>query len=236
MNDIGTKLSSNRILACLPASELEQLRPKLQRTSFVLQQVLHDVGKPIQAVYFIESGLISVTADTQDNGLVEVGMIGREGFTGGQVLLYPNGLAIHRSFVQIPGEAHVLQAEDFQDALQSLPVFREQCQRTLHFLMVQTSQTAACNARHELPERLARWLLMSHDRMDGNTLPMKQEFLSYMLGVRRAGVSTVVGGLQEAGLIRTARGQVTIVDRDRLEDEACSCYEIIERSRQEILG
>ena len=236
MNYLTTNLSSNRILASLPDAERDQLHPMLQPANLALQQVLHDVGKPVEALFFVDSGLVSVTADTQDHGQVEIGMIGREGFTGGQMLLYPNGLAIHRSFVQIPGNARVLQAPDFLHALQTLPVFRERCQRALHFLMVQTSQAAACNARHELPERLARWLLMSHDRMDGDTLPMKQEFLSYMLGVRRAGVSTVVGGLQEAGLIRTARGQVTIVDRDRLEEEACSCYEIIERSRQEILG
>jgi CRP-like cAMP-binding protein len=103
-------------------------------------------------------------------------------------------------------------------------------------LMVQTAQTAACNARHELPERLARWLLMSHDRIDGDMLPMKQEFLSYMLGVRRASVSMVANALQADGLIRQSRGYLTILDRTRLEAKACSCYQVIEDSRARILG
>ena len=221
MNDSHADFASNRILAALPSAERNQLQPLLQPVRFALQQVLHEIGKPIDAVYFVGSGLISVTADTHDHGLVEVGMIGRESFAGGQLLLHPLGPAIHRSFAQIPGTAHILPARDFLHALQTLPVFRDLCHRALQFLMVQTSQTAACNARHELPGRLARWLLMSLDRMDGDTLPVKHEFLSSMLGVRRAGVSTVVGSLEHAGLIRTARGQITIVDRPGLEHHAC---------------
>jgi CRP-like cAMP-binding protein len=236
MNQYAVPIYRNQILSALPPSEIEQLRPHLQSVSFVLQQVLHEAGNPVAEVYFPESGLVSVTADTQDHGWVEVGLIGREGYTGSQVLLSPDALVTHRSFMQVPGHGYKLAAPDFIAAAERLPAFRALCLRYIHFLMLQTAQTAACNARHELPKRLARWLLMSQDRIDGNDLPMKQEFLSYMLGVRRAGVSVVVGALQTAGLVRPSRGHITILDRVRLEDEACTCYRIIAENREKIIG
>jgi CRP-like cAMP-binding protein len=235
MNQDAAPSFRNQLLAGLPDEEIQHLKTFLQPTSFVLQQVLHEAGNPIEYVYFPESGLISVTADTHDNGMVEVGLTGREGFTGTPVLLDADANAVHRSFSQVPGSAYGIGAQNLREAVRDLPVLRERCLRYIHFFMVQTAQCVACNARHELPERLARWLLMSHDRVEGTDLPMKQEFLSFMLGVRRAGVSTVVGTLQSAGLIQTSRGHVTIIDRDRLEQEACSCYQIIEDSRRMIL-
>ena len=226
----------NHILSSLPNDEIQQLASLMQPSTVVMQQVIHEVGNPIEDVYFPETGLVSVTADTKDNGLVEVGLIGREGFTGSQVLLSADAVAVHRSFIQIPGTGYRLRAATFRAAMQDMPVFRDRCMRYIHFLMIQTAQTAACNARHELPERLARWLLMSLDRSDSNLLPMKQEFLSYMLGVRRAGVSMAIGALQSAGIIQTSRGNLTIVDRQALEEEACACYQIIEQNRLKILG
>ena len=229
-------LLQNRILSSLPASEIDQLHPELHAVFFTMQQVLHEVGSAIDDIYFLDSGLISIAADTCDNGLVEVGLTGREGFIGVPALLNPQAIAAHKGFVQIPGAGYRLSVSAFKDAVEKLPVLRERCFQYVHFLMVQTAQTAACNARHELPERLARWLLMSHDRIDGDMLPMKQEFLSYMLGVRRASVSMVANALQADGLIRQSRGYLTILDRTRLEAKACSCYQVIEDSRARILG
>lgn len=225
----------NQILSSLPLAEIEALQSHLQSVSFVLQQVLHEAGNAVAEVYFPESGLVSVTADTHDNGLVEVGVIGGEGFTGSQILLDPGATSAHRSFMQVPGQGYKVAAPQFLAAAGSLPVFRALCLRYINFLMVQTAQTAACNARHELPARLARWLLMSHDRIEGDDLPMKQEFLSFMLGVRRAGVSVVIGRLQSAGLIKSLRGHVVILDRAGLEAEACSCYRVISQNRQRIM-
>ena len=129
-----------------------------------------------------------------------------------------------------------MRALAFREALAVMPALRDQCLRYVQFVMVQTAQSAACNVRHELPERLARWLLMCRDRTDSDELPMTQEFLSYMLGVRRAGVSVVANALQSTGFIRQSRGSLTILDRAGLEQEACSCYRMIEDSRKQIIG
>ena len=117
-----------------------------------------------------------------------------------------------------------------------MPALRDHCLRYVQFVMVQIAQSAACNARHDMPERLARWLLMSRDRIDSDELPMTQEFLSYMLGVRRAGVSVVANALQSTGVIRLSRGHLTVLDRAGLEEEACSCHQLIEDSRRSIIG
>ena len=226
----------NEMLSGLPLHELDGLRPDLHPVTFVLRQVLHEVGAPIDDVYFPGSGLMSLTADTRDSGFVEVGVIGREGFVGTSVPLNFKATAIHRALVQIPGVGHRMRASAFQDALAVMPSFRERCLRNIQFVMVQTSQSAACNARHEMPRRLARWLLMCLDRNDAPTLPMTQEFLSYMLGVRRAGVSVVINALQSTGAIRLSRGHVTVLDRTLLEQETCSCYQFIKEARKNILG
>ncbi len=226
----------NELLAALPMDELEQLRPNLHPVTFVLRQVVHEVGSPIDDVFFPESGLVSLTADTRDTGLVEVGMTGREGFVGTAVPLNAKASAVHQAIVQIPGTGHRMRAPVFRDALATMPVLRDWCLRYVQFVMVQTAQSAACNARHEMPERLARWLLMSRDRTDCDDLPMTQEFLSYLLGVRRAGVSVVANALQSTGVIRLSRGNLTVLDRAGLEEQACSCYQVIKDSRKSIMG
>lgn len=233
---INTPVFRNELLSALPLDELDQLRPDLHAVTFVLRQVLHEIGSPIDDVFFPESGLVSLTADTKDTGLVEVGMTGREGFVGTAVPLNASPSAVHQAIVQIPGSGYRMRAPMFRDALAAMPALRDRCLRYIQFVMVQTAQSAACNARHDMPERLARWLLMSHDRIDSDDLPMTQEFLSYMLGVRRAGVSAVANALQATGAVRLSRGHLTVLDRAGLEDEACSCYRLIEDSRKQITG
>lgn len=226
----------NDLLAALPAGEHERLRPHMQRVTLTMEQELHEVGGPIDQVYFVESGLVSLTANTGDNGYVEVGMTGREGLVGTSVLLNPRAVATHRALVQISGSAWRLPSTALREMVDQLPTLRDRCFRYLQVVMVQTSQSAACNARHELPERLARWLLMTHDRINTDRLPMTQEFLSYMLGVRRAGVSVVTSALQAQGLIQQSRGYLSILDRQGLEEEACNCYRLIEDNRKQIMG
>ncbi len=226
----------NSLLAALPQSEIDVLEPQLRPVSLVLHQVLHERGNPVEDVYFIESGVVSLTADTGDVALVEVGMTGREGLVGTSAVLTEKALSIHRGLVQQPGTAHRIGAAAFRAAAESLPQFRRRCFCHVHLTMMQTAQSAACNARHELPQRLARWLLMSHDRAESDNLPMTQEFLSYMLGVRRAGVSVVTNTLQSAGIIRQSRGKLTILDRGKLEAEACSCYRLVEDSRLHLMS
>lgn len=224
----------NLILAALPAEELDQLCPCLGRVPLVLGQVLHEVGNPIEDVYFLEDGLVCLVANTGDNGRVEVGMTGRDGLIGGSVLLNPAAIALHRAVVHAPGVAYRMQTIRLRELVDHSPALRDRCLRYLQFTLVQASQLAACNARHELPARLARWLLMARDLSGDNELPLTQEFLSDMLGVRRAGVSGAVRELGSKGLIRQARRLLTILDDAGLEREACSCYLFVEDSRRQI--
>jgi len=226
----------NAILRGLPPKDLAMLRPHLHLVPLVLRQVLHATGAPIHDVYFMDEGLTSLTASAGNGAEVEVGLVGREGLVGTGVLLMPDATAVHRAFIQVPGSAYRMQAATFRDAVSQFESLRDGCMRYVHFMMVQAAQCAACNARHGLPERLARWLLSSMDRTGTEEVPMTQEFLSYMLGVRRAGVSVVATGLQGEGLIRQSRGRVTLLDRLGLEAKACVCYRVIEDSRTGIMG
>jgi CRP-like cAMP-binding protein len=226
----------NELLRALPADELQRLRPHLAPVTLVVSQVLHEAETPIDEVFFLESGLAFLTADTRDHGLVEVGTTGRDGFVGLPVLLSPEPVSVHRAFVQVPGRAYRLRAAVLREMAGALPTLRDRCLRYIQVMLMQNSQIAACNARHELPGRLARWLLMSRDRIDGDDLPMTQEFLSTMLGVRRAGISVVANALQTQGLIRQSRGRITVLDRAGLEEKACTCYRMIERNRARIMG
>jgi hypothetical protein len=170
-----------------------------------------------------------------DEGQVEVGLTGWEGFVGASVILNPDAVAVHRAFIQVSGSAYRTNAVALRAAIERSDSLRDRCMRYVEFLMVQTSQAAACNARHNLHERLARWLLMTRDRVDTDHLPVTQAFLSIMLGVRRAGVTSATSVLQTGGLIRQSRGRITILDRAGLEAAACDCYRIIEQSRDRML-
>ena len=196
---------------------------------------LHERATPIADVFFIENGITSLSADTLDEGQVEVGLTGWEGFVGATVVLNPNAVAVHRAFLQVSGSAYRMSAAALRAAIERSDSLRDRCLRYVELLMVQTSQAAACNARHNLPERLARWLLMTRDRVDTDHLPVTQEFLSIMLGVRRAGVSLAASTLQTGGLIRQSLGRITILDNSGLEAGSCDCYRIIQQSRDRIL-
>ncbi len=226
----------NELLRALPADELQRLLPHLMPVTLVISQVLHEADALIDEVFFLESGLAFLTADTGDHGLVEVGTTGRDGLVGLPALLSPEPISVHRAFIQIPGRAHRLRAAVLREMVEALPTLRDRCLRYVQVMLMQNSQIAACNARHELPGRLARWLLMCRDRIDGDDLPMTQEFLSAMLGVRRAGISVVANALQAQGLIRQSRGRITVLDRAGLEGKACTCYRMIEHNRARIMG
>lgn len=232
----GSPPPRNELLAALPPEDVERLRPHFQRVSLVLNQVLYEQGGPMDEVYFVGDGVVSLTADTGDNGLVEVGMTGREGLAGASVLLDPGAVSAHRVTVQVPGHAIRMQTPAFREAVERSPILRDRCLRYLQVTLIQTSQVAACNVRHELPERLARWLLMTHDRLEGDDLPLTHEFLAQMLGVRRAGVSVVATALQSQELIRQARGRITVLDRAGLEEAACNCYQFIKSNRDRIMN
>ncbi len=218
---------NNDILSHIPPDQIEDLRPHLHRVKLVTSQVLYEDKNPVDAVYFLEEGLAALIANTGDSGTIQVGMVGSEGFAGTGAMFDGEFVSTQRGVMQIAGSAYRLERRRFQQALADFIPLRELCLRHVQSLMMQISQTAACNATHVLPQRLTRLLLMTHDRVRTDELRLTQEDIANMLGVRRAGVSTVVGELQAEGLIQQARGRVTILNRHGLEARSCPCYEIL---------
>lgn len=220
----------NLILRSLPRKELAQLFPLLEFLRLQLHQVLHEPGENIRSGYFLNNGLGSVLTTQPDGKTVEVGLIGKEGFVGLPVVFgfKTSGL---RVVTQGEGTAYRIDVDSLLRILPKCPELEKQLQRFSLILSMQSTQLAACNRLHDVVERLARWLLMSQDRIGGQTLPLTQEFLSQMLGTRRASVTVAAGSLQKEGLIRYSRGSVSILDRPQLETAACDCYQVIERQK-----
>ena len=225
----------NRLLRALPPDELGELWPKLEPVELEMRQILQHPEQPQTAVYFIETGWMSMLAYMEDGDAAEVGLVGSEGMLGLQLLL-DDELDDLEGMVQCPGTALRLPAAAFREALERLPGFRRLLHRYVLVQHGQVARTAACNGRHDIPQRLARWLLMAHDRSGADTYPKTHEFLSMMLGVRRAGISVAAGTLQKAGLIRYTAGKITITDRAGLENASCECYGVTRRANERLFG
>ena len=225
MNFIAPRSSHNELLSLLPPAELEQLQPHLTRVQWVNGQNLCEAGERIDQVFFVEAGFVSIVAETDgDDTGTEVGLIGREGMVGLPALLGSRPVSFDRCMVQMPGAARRMTIEALRDSVDALPVLRRLLLQALEAFMAQVSQTAACNSQHNLTQRLARWLLMAHDRVDGDELALTQEFLSKMLAVRRSGVTVAMQSLQATGGISQRRGRILVCDRPSLEAAACACY------------
>lgn len=222
-NSIG-----NRLLLNLPAQECALLYPQLTFVELRSQDVLQECEQPVKYAYFIESGVASIVNVTKDGKSVEVGISGQEGCTG---LPLAVGLrtSLCRILVKIGGTAFRIASPKLIPTLQRCPRLQSRIQQYSQIIALQSAQTACCNRLHELDERLARWLLMTHDRMESDILPLTQEFISEMLGTRRSGVTVAAGVLQRAGLIRYRRGSVEIADRKGLEEVSCPCYQLLNR-------
>jgi CRP-like cAMP-binding protein len=221
----------NLILRGIPSRESSQFFSSLEFLRLKLHQLLHEAGETIRSVYFLNSGMGSVLTVQPDGKSVEVGLIGKEGFVGLPVIFgfKTSGL---RVITQADGTAYRLDVEVLRRILPQCPELERQLQRFSLMLGMQSTQIAACNRLHEVEERLARWLLMSQDRIESEVLPLTQEFLGQMLGSRRASVSVAASALQQAGLIQYTRGSVTIVNRAKLEAGACDCYCVIQKQKQ----
>jgi len=220
----------NIILRNLPPEESRQLFPLLEFVRLKLHQVLHEAGETIRSGYFLNNGLGSVLTTEPGGKTVEVGLIGKEGFIGLPVIFGFKSSGL-RVVTQGEGTAYRVDVDALLRILPKCPDLEKQLQRFSLILGMQSTQLAACNRLHDVVERLARWLLMSHDRIGAATLPLTQEFLSQMLGTRRASVTIAAGTLQKAGLISYTRGTVGILDRPKLEGAACACYRLIERQK-----
>jgi CRP-like cAMP-binding protein len=220
----------NIILNSLPRSESARVFSALEFVRLRLHQVLHETGEVIKSGYFLNDGMSSVLTVQPDGESVEVGLIGKEGFVGLPVIFGFKTSAL-RIITQGDGTAYRIDVGILRSLLPECPALERQLQRYSMILGIQSTQLAACNRLHDVEERLARWLLMSHERIGAKTLPLTQEFLSQMLGTRRSTVSVAASLLQKAGMISYTRGNVTILNKTKLEAAACDCYEIIRQQR-----
>lgn len=219
----------NSLLRSLPRDDLDRLRPFLERVPLVPRRVLQHGGLPIEHIYFIEDGLVSVFANAEERNGVEVWLIGREGVVGSPAVLGRKVTPL-RYVVQIGGDAFRISVEDLTQLMADMPSLRAALLDYLHTALVQSSQSAACGLKHAFPQRLARWLLTAQDRCTRDDLPITHELLARILGVRRATVSEAVNAFEQRGLLDRLRGLIRIRDRDGLEKSACRCYRV---TRQE---
>jgi CRP-like cAMP-binding protein len=225
----------NELLLNLPRDERQATLPSLEFVRLKLHQVLHEAGDTLKSAYFCNSGMFSVLSVMPDGKSVEVGLIGKEGFTG-MPLIAGFHTSHTRTVVQGDGTAFRIDAQSLRTLLPRCPGLQKQLQRYAQLLGVQVTQVAACNRLHDVDERLARWLLMTQDRVGFNELPLTQEFMAQMLGTRRSSVTVSAGVLQKAGLISYTRGKVTILDRRLLEQASCDCYSQMQRQIKEWQG
>jgi CRP-like cAMP-binding protein len=213
---------SNQILASLAAKDFARLEPHLQHITLNVRQEIEDAGEPIQFIYFPLSGMVSIVAHEGGNDL-EVGIVGRDGMTGTSVVL-GSDTAPHESFVQVMGDAVRIATTEFKRAVAESPSLNRPFLAYVGALLRQTAQTAVANGRCTIDQRLARWLLMTQDRIGGNEVPLTHEFLSLMLGVRRPGITVAVHTLEKEGAVHHHRGVIAILDREKLEGLAGGAY------------
>ncbi len=225
----------NEILLRLPRKEFERLLSHLEFVRLTLRLVLHEAGETLKSGYFCNSGIFSVVSVMPDGKSVEVGLVGKEGFSA-VPLVAGFRTANTRTVVQGEGTAFRVDAGVLRSVLPECPVLERQLQRYAQLLALQAVQIAACNRLHEVDERLARWLLMTEDRLSSSSLPLTQDFIAQMLGTRRSSVTVSAGTLQKAGLISYTRGSVTILNRRRLEQAACDCYGLLRQQSKKWLS
>ncbi len=226
---------ANQILAALPRAQYRRLQAGLEPVTLTFGEILYEPDKPIRHLYFPSDSLVSLLTLADGHRALEVGMVGREGMLGIPVALGIKNSPV-RALVQGSGSALRMKAASFRRELQqNLPLQRE-LHRYTHVLMAQVTQTAACNRFHVVEARLARWLLMTRDRVRSDQFRLTQEFLSHMLGVRRVGVTKAAGALQRRKLIEYSRGEISILDGNSLEAAACRCYRIVKNVQDRSQG
>lgn len=226
---------TNRILAALPKKEYEQLRPHLKPVNLAPKQVVFEPGELIRYIYFPNDAVLSELVTTERGETVEVNMGGKRGMSGVRVLLGARRTP-HLTLVQVPGSALRAKATVLRDECAGCDRLQDLLLRYTQAMLTQTRQLVACNRFHQLKERLCRWLLMLHDRVQSDGFLLTQEAISRSLGGHRESIAVTAGTLQKAGLIRYSRGHITILDRQGLEEAACECYQIIEDEYHHMFG
>jgi CRP-like cAMP-binding protein len=216
-------MSSNRILSGLSRPDFALLEPHLETVELPAKKPLETRKRRINHIYFIESGFASVVANGSDKLSIEVGLIGREGFTGLAVVL-GNDRAAHDTYIQAAGHGLRISAAKLREADERSSTLHRALLKYVNAFLLQTTATALANGRSKMDERLARWLLMAHDRLDGVELPLTHEFLGFMLGTYRPGVTNAVQTLEKEGLIAARRSKITILNRKGLEKRSNGTY------------
>lgn len=235
MSNAPSQQIENQLLAALPDQEYERLLPHLELVYLPYQQILYNPGELLRYVHFPYQALFSLTVLMENGTTVEVSVVGKEGMIG-LPICWGSKTTSHQIMVQIPGNAMRMEAELLKAEFNRGGILQSRLLLYTQALLSQVSQTAACNRLHNIEERFSRWLLTVHDRMQSDELPLTQEFIANMLGIRRASVTEAAGQLQRAGLLRYSRGRITILDRESLESTACECYGLIKREFTRLLG
>jgi CRP-like cAMP-binding protein len=225
----------NRLLAALSPADLALLQPHLRSLVVAVRHEIERPNRRIDAVYFMDAGIASVVAVQADEAQVEVGLIGSEGMTGAAVVL-GGDQSPHATYIQVAGEAQCVKAGELRQAMQTSDSLHTLLMKYVQVFMVQTTHTAIANARAQIDRRLARWLLMAHDRTGNKTLPLTHEFLALMLGVRRPGVTEALQSLKRQKLIETRRNQIVVLNRNGLEKAAGNSYGVPEKEYRRLIG
>lgn len=224
----------NRLLRALAPEDFAPLEPHLEQVALPKGMILIEPNQPIEHVTFPETAVASVVAINSEKRPVEIAIVGREGIVGPSIVLGVDRTP-HQSFIQMEGTGYRITAPCLTQALEANPTLHGLLLRYIHILTVQTASTAMSNGDSVLGERLARWLLMCHDRVDGDELPLTHEFLSLMLAVRRPGVTEAIHLLEGVGIIKARRAHITILDRERLEETAGDSYGVPEAEYERLI-
>ena len=226
--------SLNHLLAALPLAELGRWLPQLEWVDMPLGQVLYESGRTLGHVYFPTSAIVSLLYVMENGASAEIAVVGNEGLVGISLFMGGNSTP-SRAVVQSAGAGYRLKAALMKDEFDRAGPVMHLLLRYAQALITQMAQTAVCNRHHSLDQQLCRWLLLSLDRLKSNELAMTQELIANMLGVRREGVTEAALKLQAAGLIRYARGRITVLDRPGLEERTCECYAVVKREYDRLL-
>ena len=230
-----TNGTRNRILQQLDDSDWKRLQPSLQPVELSFKEPLYEPGQSIAYMHFVEIGVVSLVRELEEGGTIETGTIGNEGVVGLPAFLGAM-TGSGRAFCQIPGRALRVKVKVMTAELERNSKVAKLLLRVADATMSMLAQVAACNRAHPVEERMARWLLMTHDRVDDDEFPLTQEFLAMMLGVRRPSVNIAGLTLQQAGLIQYRRGRIRVVNRQGLEASSCECYQQIRQEFEKALG
>ena len=231
---VGAAPFRNRLLAALPPEETALIAPHLERVELEQRQLLCDVEQPIEHVHFIEHGIASILSVVGDGSAVETATIGPEGMVG-EAVFHGVDATPEGAMVQVPSVAHRVRTDTFRELIPRLPTLQALLHRHSVYMFTLAAQNSGCNRKHAVEQRCARWLLTVHDRLESDDLGLTHDFISQMLGVRRASVTDTLAVLERRGLIRAGRNRITVTDRAGLERAACECYRIIASAADRML-